>query len=329
MVAIGEAPGEQEERVGIPFIGPSGQRFDEMLESAGLHRRDAYLTNLLQTRPPGNKLDEFLVSRRDLPAGYNLPAVRQGRYLHPELLPELERLYLELETVKPNLILCCGGPATWALLGSSAITKLRGAVHSSRFGKVLPTLHPATTLYDYSNRPIIVADLMKARHERDFSEIRRPRRLILVDPTLAEIRAFVNTAVLAPWLSVDIETRGGQISSIGFSCDISRAITIPFWDPRKEDRNYWPSLSEEVQVRKEINLLLSSSVPKLFQNGLYDLQYLLREKYTPRNCTDDTMIMHHSMYPELPKGLGFMGSVYTSESAWKLMRHEDTNKRDE
>src|SRR5438445_2686889 len=108
IVFIGEAPGEQEELAGIPFIGPSGQRFDEMLEAAGLHRKDIYLTNLLFTRPPGNKLDEFLLPKSRLPSNYTLPSLRQGKYLHPDLLPELVRLYEELSNIKPNLIITGG-----------------------------------------------------------------------------------------------------------------------------------------------------------------------------------------------------------------------------
>jgi len=331
IVLIGEAPGEQEERTGIPFIGPSGQQLDGMLESAGLRRRDIYLTNLLFTRPPGNKLDEFLVKKSELPAGYKLNAVRQGGYLHPDLLPEIDRLYSEIKHIRPNLIISAGGPATWAITGNAGITKVRGAIQETCHGKCLPILHPATVLYDWSNRPIIISDLMKAKVESEYPDIRRPQRFITYDPTLEELKAFVAIGLRASILSVDIETKRGHITCIGFSDSSTSAFIVPFYDNRRENKCYWPSLDEELCARKLCNQLLSSPIPKLFQNGLYDLQYLLRENYTVNNCLHDTMILHHAMYPELPKGLGFLGSVYTNEASWKLMRArgEEEFKKDE
>jgi len=331
IVLIGEAPGEQEERTGVPFIGPSGQALDRMLESAGLQRRDLYLTNLLFTRPPGNKFDEFLTPKSHLPVGYRLSSVRQGRYLHPDLLPELDRLFREIQTVQPNLIITAGGPATWALLGNSRITQLRGAIHRTPYGKCLPILHPATVLYDWSNRPIIISDLMKAKVECEFPEIRRPQRWITIDPVISDLESFVGVAMEASILSVDIETKRGHITCIGFSCGSTEALVVPFYDSRKASRCYWENINEELEARALCNRLLSSPVPKLFQNGLYDIQYLLREGYRLRNCSHDTMILHHAMYPELPKGLGFLGSIYTNEAAWKLMRArgEEELKRDD
>ena len=66
--------------------------------------------------------------------------------------------------------------------------------------------------------------------------------------------------------------------------------------------------------------LLGSNIPKIFQNGMYDLQYLMRMGLRVRACDEDTMLMHHAICPEMNKGLGFLGSIYTNEPAWKLMR---------
>ena len=331
IVLLGEAPGEQEERTGIPFIGASGQHLDGMLASAGLRRRDLYLTNVLQTRPPRNDLDEFLISKKDLPNGYRMPPLRQGKYLHPELFPELDRLAEELFQVKPNLIVACGGTALWAITGENRITKMRGTVQSSKWGKVLSTLHPATVLYDWSNRPIIIADLMKAKIESEFPEIRRPKRMLLINPTMEELDEFFEKARAASRLSLDVETSHGQITLFGIAISSTLGAVIPFYDGRKSDKSYWKR-DDEIKVRSRINYLLSLPIPKLFQNGLYDLQYILREHYHINlDSCDDTMILHHAMFPELPKSLGFMGSIYTNESSWKLLRERksDSNKRED
>ena len=68
---------------------------------------------------------------------------------------------------------------------------------------------------------------------------------------------------------------------------------------------------------------------KIFQNGLFDLQYLAKYKLRIVNISDDTMLLHHALYPELPKGLGFLGAAYTNEAPWKLMRKGEGYKKDE
>jgi hypothetical protein len=76
-----------------------------------------------------------------------------------------------------------------------------------------------------------------------------------------------------------------------------------------------------------------SPIPKTFQNGLYDLQYIWScWKCPTKNFEHDTMLLHHSLQPELPKSLGFMGSVYTDEISWKLLRalvDSETTKRED
>lgn len=67
-----------------------------------------------------------------------------------------------------------------------------------------------------------------------------------------------------------------------------------------------------------------SDIPKLGQNFLYDLQYLHRAGIRPRAFRHDTMIKHHSLHPELDKGLGFLATLYTDEAPWKVLR--DRNK---
>lgn len=320
VVILGEAPGEQEELTGIPFIGSSGQELDAMLSEAGLDRKDCWLTTVLLTRPPNNKLEQFCVAKKDLPPGYALPPVGTGQYLHPEFQSELTRLYAELTAIRPNLIIALGNLALWALTGSFGITRMRGSIQHSKWGKVLPTFHPAYILRDWSKRPIAVADLLKAKFESDFPDIRRPERYILIDPTLDELRAWAEIGLASRYLSCDVETRGRQITCIGFAYSPSEAVCIPFYDQRKPGGSYW-SRADELIVRREIvQPLLACPAKKIFQNGLYDLQYILKEGFKPCNVEEDTMLQHHALYPEMQKSLGFLGSIYTNESSWKLLR---------
>lgn len=320
IVLIGEAPGEQEEMVGMPFIGASGQELDRLLTEVGLEKSKIYLTNVLFTRPPNNKLDAFCISKDDCPAGYSLPPLSNGKYLHPDLLPELQRLGQELRTIKPNIIIAAGGTPAWALLGTSKITLVRGTVAESPFGKVLPTYHPTFLFRDWSVRTILKADLMKAAVESEYPEIRRPVRYVLIDPTFDETIEFLDRCLLAKQVTVDVETPIGSITHLGFGLSETEAIVIPFFSRRTSNGSYW-ARDEEILVRLKIGEVLASPrVHKITQNGMFDMQHLLKEGYKLCRMNEDTMLLQHALYPEMPKSLAFLGSIHTNESAWKKLR---------
>lgn len=319
---VGEAWGEQEALIGKPFQGYSGQELTRMLQEAGLARRDCFLTNVLALRPPNNDMQNLCVKKADCGEGYALPHLgKVGQYLDPQYLSELERLREELEIVRPNLIIALGATACWALLGTNGIGSLRGTVATSSIVgcKVLPTYHPAAVLRNWAWRPIAIADLIKAKRESAYPEIKRPKRFILVNPTITECREWILANVGAE-CACDIETKYGMIEMIGFSANAENAMVVPFWDKAKGG-NYWSSPLLEKDARNVVRSILENPyIVKIFQNGLYDLQYLMKEGYRPRSCLEDTMLYHHALYPEMQKGLGFLGSIYTSEPAWKTMR---------
>lgn len=319
---VGEAPGETEEQMGLPFVGKSGQELTSMLQEVGIERKSCFLTNVLFTRPLGNKLDSLLISKKDCPPGYALPSVSQGKYLHPDLLPELERLKKELSELQPNLTVALGNTATWALTGTAAISNSRGTVCESILVpglKVLPTYHPATVLRNWPWRVIVLQDLTKAKREMEFPEIRRVARKLVINSTLAHYLWLLKEALHCPVLSCDVETEKRQITSVAFATSPSSGFTIPFWDKTKPNWSYWTE-EEEIILWNAIAFLLYHHLCVLFQNGLYDVQYFWEMLIRIPHFTEDTMILHHAMYPELPKGLGFLGSIYSNDVAWKKMR---------
>ena len=365
VLAIGEAFGEAELASGLPFAGTSGKELFFMLGEAWpdiwpeghanikhtalrdmanhtnywlsmreewLSRASVLFTNVLNLHPPGNKLEIFCTDKAHVGPNYALPAISRAAYLRPEYLPEVERLFAEIREVRPNLVLALGNTACWALLRLTNIGSIRGACTWSQecAVKVLPTYHPAGVLRQWSWRTVVIADFMKARREAEFPEIRRPERQVICDPTLEDIRFWSAAAVHAPMLSVDIETARGQITCIGFARTEVNAIVIPFI--RRDLSSYWPDHKSEVEAWKLVRDLLLCPVAKLFQNGLYDIQYLWKMGFRIRNAQHDTMLLHHSLYPELQKGLGFLGSIYSNEPAWKLMNRkskQDQTKREE
>ncbi len=325
---------------------------EEWLAAAGVG-----MSNVLSFRPPQNKLDELCGTKKEVSdyAGSFVPLSR-GKYLREEFLSELDRLSSELATWQPNLVVALGNTACWALLQATNIGSIRGAITQTAgrasgtvkdilggqaLGapvlKVLPTYHPAGVLRQWAWRPIVVADLMKADREAGFPDIRRPKRRVLVSPTIEEVEHWSEETVTmfqsgkVDWLSPDIETASGQITCIGFARSISEAMVIPFWNRGERDYNYWRDAGHEYRAWDCMARLLESEIPKVGQNFIYDLQYITKVGIQPRALVADTMLLHHSIFPEMQKGLGFLGSIYTNESSWKLLRKRktDSEKKDE
>jgi uracil-DNA glycosylase len=126
LVFVGEGPGAEEDRQGIPFVGRAGQLLTKLIEGMGLRRDDVYICNVVKCRPPGN--------RDPLP-------------------PEIDacRPYLEaqLDFLAPRVVVTLGNFATRLLLDTKeGITKLRGREVPYRDGTavLIPTLHPAAVL---------------------------------------------------------------------------------------------------------------------------------------------------------------------------------------
>lgn len=353
LVLVGEAWGRVESELRKPFVGESGKELFQILGQAfpdadpALHAsimakfryghawtrdRDRWLeaagiglTNVLAFQPTANSLDSVSVLKVDLPSGYAHPPISRGKYLDSQFEPELERLTVELEATRPNLIVAMGNTAIWALLNRTDIGSIRGTVSDSKFGKVLPTYHPAAILRQWSWRPILVADLMKAQIESEFPEVRRPQRTVVINPTLHQLEVWVQQTLAnpPPVLGCDIETWRGQITCISFARSRSDAIVVPFvnkyFRPGQPPRT-WLTFEAEYRAWELVAELLESEIPKVGQNFIYDLQYITRMAIRPRALVHDTMLLHHALYPEMQKGLGFLGSIYTAEPAWKLMR---------
>lgn len=364
---IAEAWGESEAQARLPLVGASGQEFWRMLGEAQpelapeLHAKASQgmryglawarqrgdwmeeagigFTNVLNLQPPGNRIEALCLSKKELPGDYKASPISQGKFLHSQYMPELARLFEEIKLLQPNLIICLGNTASWAILQATNIGSIRGTISAARapeiFGlKTLPTYHPAGVLRNWSWRPIVCMDLAKAFREGEFPEIRRPERQVLVSPSISEAEAWVQSTLSGPapkYLACDIETESKQIKCVGFGRSPSEAVVIPFAFCGGAGPSYWPTASDERRAWECVRALLESPIPKVFQNGMYDLQYLLRVGLAPRALLEDTMLLHHSLWPEMNKGLGFLGSIYTSENSWKLMNRQkaDTEKRDE
>jgi len=141
---IGEAPGEQEDKQGQPFVGKAGQLLDNMLAAAGLDRdRDVYIANVLKCRPPGNRN----------------PAPQ-------EILACQDYLIQQIKHVQPTLILALGRFAVQTLLQTEqSIGRLRGQLHQYQGIPLIATYHPAYLLRNLPDKAKAWQDMVLAKQQ--------------------------------------------------------------------------------------------------------------------------------------------------------------------
>ncbi|MBW6462984.1 MAG: uracil-DNA glycosylase [Firmicutes bacterium] len=136
LMLVGEGPGADEDKAGIPFVGRAGQLLDRILEAAGIDRKAIYITNIVKCRPPGNRLP-----------------------LQPEVDSCLPYLKKQLELIKPEILVCLGGLATKTLIDkNAAVTRTRGKWHDIDGRRVIATFHPAALLRDPSKKKDVWED---------------------------------------------------------------------------------------------------------------------------------------------------------------------------
>ena len=147
---IGEAPGADEDRQGLPFVGASGKLLDKMLASIGLSRAaNAYITNIIFWRPPGNR-----------------------EPTHEEIASCLPFVQRHIELVDPAVLVCLGGPSAKTILATAnGITKLRGKWHDyqtpglPRPIPAMPLFHPAYLLRSPQQKRLAWRDLLAIKQK--------------------------------------------------------------------------------------------------------------------------------------------------------------------
>lgn len=347
IMLVGEAPGEQEEREGRPFVGASGAELNRMLHEAGISRSECYLTNVVKVRPPNNQLAAFMPrTKREIgPQHQRL----RDRFVTKEVVEGYEELLQEIAMVQPNLIVAFGNLAMWALTGNWGILKWRGSLlrqdpyeyvtyktgniqasvalaasmeETFERPKVIPTIPPASVLREWSQRAVVLNDLRRAKKHMTSRSYDFPKKTYIVRPsleqTLETIRKVMALLAAEPlWLDFDIETRYGHIDCIGFSWSATEGICIPFVG-RGHPEGYW-SAEEEGRIVHELYRLLTHPNAKIrWQNGLYDAQYVFKHWHFVPRGKQDTMISQHSLFAALPKSLAFLASMYAEHYVyWK------------
>lgn len=295
---IGEAPGEEEEVRGIPFVGTSGQLLDRTLRSAGIERRSCLVANVCQIRPPHNNLSAFA------PDG-------------PEIQSGIAALTADLQEYNPNVCLLLGNtPLHLALGDDKKITDWRGSLfigdHLGPFDgrKCVASLHPAYVSRDYSGHPLLKFDCKRAREESYSPILALPQRELHIDHSAPQLCAWMDEWPAGRRCSVDIEGGLEHWPCVSLADSPSHSVCI-VWNKL--------TLGEHVMVlRSFASLMYRSDVPKVLQNQLYD-NFVLSYGYgiPIRGVAEDTLIKGWCIYAEIPRGLSTQASIWTRQPHWK------------
>lgn len=220
-----------------------------------------------------------------------------------------------LQEANANVYVPLGEMAMQALVSKKGITKWHGSILESIdfYGnvKVIPTIDPRSAIRQYLFRYYISSDLKRVKEECITPKLNLPDRKLIVQPSFTESCAFLDQCLLEKQVAVDIEVYKMEVSCISFATSPTLCMSIPF-DSR------WTIEEEATLWRKVAAVLENEKVEKIFQNGMFDISFLFaRNKINTVGYIHDTMVKHNLNYPDFPKGLGFITTLYTREPYYK------------
>jgi uracil-DNA glycosylase family 4 len=305
---IGESAGEVERQTGLPFQGPSGRLLDAWLSSVGLTRDEVYIDNIYPYYPPGGRISSVPEDE-----------------IHRLWLPKLKDRLGELSNLRA--ILSVGDVATRALLSLAnisppGIAAIRGSCYEVPLKGpervwVVPTIHPAWYLRgQLSKQRRSVQDLNRAVllsriPYQPFSNVPSSLR---IGPSQDYFSSWVEDTIRSGQpVAIDIET-ATSITSVAICRCLDEETIVYSWSDL-------PSAAFET--------LLSSSLEKIFHNGLYDCYWLSWYGLPVVNYRWDTLYLHHVLYADDEHSLDYIASTsLLYYRYWKDARRRSDNFRD-
>jgi len=317
LAVVGEAPGQDEDYTGEPFVGSSGKVLFHILGRLNLAREQVFVGNVCQQRPLNNDLDAFPWFGEEIQGG-------------------LAQLRADLETFQPNLVLLLGKSAFKAFFPSRepwSVDSHRGSLRLSEDIlpgiKTLVTYHPAYILRVWQEMPLFKSDLQRAVEESKTSGLVLPERHITTRPTFFEAQAYIQDILTNKTLTAfDVEGYNDNVGVTMFSIATSptRCMVFPLY---LEGHHYW-SVEEESALWQLVATWLSDpKCGKIVTNAMYEL-FIMAWKHSIviQGIYHDTMFAQWELFPELPKSLATQVSLFTREPYYKDERlSNDTDTR--
>lgn len=297
---VGEAPGEKEDNIGKPFVGPSGMVLAKALQhlpdTAGVR-----ITNSVRCRPPNNRT----------------PTVKQLNTCRVHLVQEIQR-------VKPKVIVPLGNAALRSVLGEVGISKCRGKVFdSAEFGcKVVPAYHPSYLLRNQSPdiekefRQDIELAYAVSQGKVTKETVNVPDVVVVND--ILKLKKLEKALLSSKRFAVDIEATTmkpqqdyAKILCVGFAYD-KVGYVVPYLHDNAPNTREWRKA-----VKTFLTTVLSSPVPKVAHNWFYDYGYLKHFGFKTRNAKYDTLLASY-LLNELPgnHALDIVARRFTDYSDW-------------
>jgi uracil-DNA glycosylase family 4 len=303
---IGEGPGETETRQGLPFVGGAGKLLWDTIRKYGHHRANVYSTNVV-------KRQISLSKENDKHAVYQDEYDKWVGLLQWELsqLPNIQTVFV------------LGNFALHAITGENKISDWRGSVipqfkfPNNKVGHVVCSFNPAFAMRELKFEPIFIMDCGK------FNAVAsgrfKPYEIeTIINPSYKEAMAYLrDTKKRKKPTAHDIESINGETACLGLAADPHHSICINFRDAT--DNRY--SLQEEADIRIEYQDLCDShkaaGVPRICQRGIFDAYWLRLRDHITLVPSDDTLLQHHTLYPQLPHSLAFICAQYTNHPFYK------------
>lgn len=298
---VGEGPGESEVRGKRPFIGGSGKLLWDSTAKYGFDRTNVYCTNVVKRQ---------------------ISLSRKGNERHAVLRDELDKwtglLQWELSQL-PNveIVFVLGNYALEAVADLDGITNWRGSVidrvlPNGRDGKLVCAFNPAYPMREPKFEPFFLMDCKKLdlvnRGVFNGHEVEQ-----IINPTYKEALAFIQDLSRSPNpVSFDIEGINKELACFGLSNNPHRAMCINL---RDLVRNRY-TLKEEVDILLAVQKLCDSH-RIVAQNGQFDSYFCRLHQWLCVPVWFDTLLAHHTLYPQLPHRLAFLTTQYTTHPFYK------------
>lgn len=307
LMIIGDYPTRNEWESERAYGGSIGSLFNQLLKPFRRTLSSTYATYLVKKPIPG--FESKAKKTRD-----------EAWTKAWESYDWVSLLKSEISMTDPNVILVFGEKPLNLLTGHKKVNKQRGSIFNllpdlaekDKHIKVVPILSPRSIIQD-NYRPIQYTqwDINKALQYVNSKAPFREPGTVWIAKTHQELANYWERARYGEFLTFDIETYPGIfITCISFCADGKEAVSVPLLFDKMD-------YQERAYIYKLISRILAHPIPKVAQNTKYDWTKLEEFGFKIKNIIGDTMLMAHTIYPEFPKGLDFLNSIYTEVPYYK------------
>lgn len=317
-MVIGDSPSQKDLKNGRCFSGDGAFVFTRDMESIGLSLKNASLHVVLPYWPSGGDSSSVIITGKSKAESLN--AIRHGdAWIDVPTKKAFDRIRSQINDQKPPKILLLGGLALYAVFGHTSISAFRGSCldficDDGTVIPCVPTFHPSAIARKRSWLVPYMRDLQRFKEGNFVRPDFNIRYDLPFNKACAELDALLARIEESPIsypLAIDVETRKGFITVLGFAWSTVDALVIPFTRYNKAN-NF--TVDEELTIVKKARAILHH--PKCFrigQNFQYDSQYLAKLYGVSLRIDQDTMVDAHCIWTKgLELSLSFLASLYCS-----------------